>query len=143
MCRTFYDVRTFGAVMSTGKAGDEDAEPKATKGKDQAEKKKPPGVQKLWNCGQVRGRAYVEPVMFLVASTIEEATEYRDLLVGPDMLGSADQVLSDVWIRNEYPPAGKAKAARPGDSPTDRYDRADQDANLGLESWRHGLTIAN
>ena len=38
--------------------------------------------------------------------------------------GSADQVLSDVWLRNEYPPAGKAKAARPGDSPTDRYDRA-------------------
>lgn len=38
--------------------------------------------------------------------------------------GSADQVLSDVWLRNEYPPAGKAKAAKPGDSPTDRYDRA-------------------
>lgn len=38
--------------------------------------------------------------------------------------GSAEQVLSDVWLRNEYPPAGKAKAARPGDSPTDRYDRA-------------------
>lgn len=44
-------------------------------------------------CAQVRGRKYAEPVMFLVASTIEEATEYRDLLVGPDMLGSADQVL--------------------------------------------------
>lgn len=39
--------------------------------------------------------------------------------------GSAEeQVLSDVWLRNEFPPAGKAKAARPGDSPTDRYDRA-------------------
>lgn len=38
--------------------------------------------------------------------------------------GSAAQVLSDVWLRNEFPPAGKAKAARPGDSPTDRYDRA-------------------
>lgn len=35
-----------------------------------------------------------------------------------------EQVVSDVWLRNEYPPAGKAKAARPGDSPTDRYDRA-------------------
>lgn len=38
--------------------------------------------------------------------------------------GSEEQVLSDVWLRNEFPPAGKAKAARPGDSPTDRYDRA-------------------
>lgn len=37
---------------------------------------------------------------------------------------SEEQVISDVWLRNEYPPAGKAKAARPGDSPTDRYDRA-------------------
>lgn len=44
-------------------------------------------------CGQVRGRKFAEPVMFLVASTIEEATEYRDLLVGSDMLGSAEQVL--------------------------------------------------
>lgn len=34
------------------------------------------------------------------------------------------QVLSDVWLRNEFPPAGRARAARPGESPTDRYDRA-------------------
>jgi len=38
--------------------------------------------------------------------------------------GSAEQVLSDVWLRNEYPPAGKAKAGRPGESAMDRYDRA-------------------
>src|SRR4051812_10321642 len=31
MCETFYDARAFGAVMSTGKAGDEDDEP-ATRG---------------------------------------------------------------------------------------------------------------
>lgn len=53
-------------------------------------------------CAQVRGRKYAEPVMFLVASTIEEATEYRDLLVGPDMLGSADQVL---LVTSEEPDA--------------------------------------
>ncbi len=34
-----------------------------------------------------------EPVMFLVTSMIEEATEYHDLLVGSDMLGTAEQVL--------------------------------------------------
>ncbi len=55
MCRTFFDVRTFGAVMSTGKAGDEDAEPKVAKPKDAEARKKPSGAQKLWNCGQVRG----------------------------------------------------------------------------------------
>ena len=53
MCKTFFDVRTFGAVMSTGKAGEEDAGPKPAK--DAPAKKKPPGAQKLWNCGQVRG----------------------------------------------------------------------------------------
>jgi CRISPR-associated protein Csd2 len=39
MCEHFYDIRMFGAVMTTGKAGKEDE-----KGKD---------LQ--WNCGQVRG----------------------------------------------------------------------------------------
>jgi CRISPR-associated protein Csd2 len=57
MCKSFYDVRAFGAVMSTGKTGEEDVEPKAPKAKGQpeTEKRKPPGPQKLWNCGQVRG----------------------------------------------------------------------------------------
>ena len=53
-------------------------------------------------CAQVRGRKFAEPVMFLVASTIDEATEYRDLLVGSDMLGSADQVL---LVTSEEPDA--------------------------------------
>jgi len=56
MCGNFYDVRAFGAVMSTGKTGDEDAEPKPPKkGSQETEKRKPSGPQKLWNCGQVRG----------------------------------------------------------------------------------------
>ena len=38
--------------------------------------------------------------------------------------GCSDQVLSDIYLRNEFPPPGKAKAARPGDTPTDRYDNA-------------------
>lgn len=49
MCRNFFDVRTFGAVMTTGKSeeGEEDAA-----GAKQKSKRK---SQKLWNCGQVRG----------------------------------------------------------------------------------------
>lgn len=53
-------------------------------------------------CAQVRGRKFAEPVMFLVASTIDEATEYRDLLIGSDMLGSPDQVL---LVTSEEPDA--------------------------------------
>ena len=66
MCENFFDVRAFGAVMSTGKAGDEDGEDKPKKGKDQDEKKKAAGTQKLWNCGQVRG-----PIQLSFARSID------------------------------------------------------------------------
>lgn len=46
MCQNFFDVRTFGAVMNTGKA----EEPAAN-----AERKGARTKLKLWNCGQVRG----------------------------------------------------------------------------------------
>jgi CRISPR-associated protein Csd2 len=48
MCKTFYDIRAFGAVMTTGKIEDEDRK----KYKDAID----PKVKKpQWNCGQVRG----------------------------------------------------------------------------------------
>jgi len=37
---------------------------------------------------------------------------------------SADQVVSDIYLRHEFPPPGKAKAARAGDTPMDRYHNA-------------------
>ena len=49
MCRNFFDVRTFGAVMTTGKS--EEEEDDATGAKQKGKRK----AQKLWNCGQVRG----------------------------------------------------------------------------------------
>lgn len=54
MCDTYFDVRTFGAVMTTGKSGvDEDAGDAATgAGKLKKGAKR---ETKLWNCGQVRG----------------------------------------------------------------------------------------
>jgi CRISPR-associated protein Csd2 len=52
MCDNYFDVRTFGAVMTTGKSGSEETqEGDGAKGKPKAMKKD----QKLWNCGQVRG----------------------------------------------------------------------------------------
>ncbi|WOJ88420.1 hypothetical protein RZS28_11315 [Methylocapsa polymorpha] len=38
--------------------------------------------------------------------------------------GSADQMVSDIYLRNEFPPPGRARAARPGDTATDRYHNA-------------------
>lgn len=52
MCNNYFDVRTFGAVMTTGKAAAEDAEaPSGQAAKTKSQKKE----TKLWNCGQVRG----------------------------------------------------------------------------------------
>ncbi len=35
---------------------------------------------------------------------------------------SGEQVVNDIYLREEYPPAGKVRAPRPGDTPTDHYD---------------------
>jgi type III restriction enzyme len=43
-------------------------------------------------CKQTK-KAPVQPVMFVVAQTIDEANEIRDMLAGPDMLASDDKVL--------------------------------------------------
>lgn len=77
-----------------------------------AMRRKPQGIRQL---GQALAD-YAEGIDIRAVGDDGEVRRLED--------GSADQVLSDVWLRNEYPPAGKAKAARPGDSPTDRYDRA-------------------
>jgi CRISPR-associated protein Csd2 len=56
MCVNYFDVRTFGAVMTTGRAATEE-EPEQNGGKA-----KPRGAKKemkLWNCGQVRGPVQV------------------------------------------------------------------------------------
>ena len=56
MCHNFYDVRTFGAVMATGKNSDE----KLDKAAEKENKKK-------WNCGQVRG-----PVQITFARSVDQ-----------------------------------------------------------------------
>ncbi len=51
MCQNFYDIRAFGAVMTTGKSeAEEKPKPGDARGGKSAKK-----AQKLWNCGQVRG----------------------------------------------------------------------------------------
>jgi CRISPR-associated protein Csd2 len=58
MCQTFFDVRTFGAVMTTGKAEQEEDADGASKGRSKG--------ARLWNCGQVRG-----PVQMAFARSID------------------------------------------------------------------------
>jgi CRISPR-associated protein Csd2 len=62
MCQNYFDIRTFGAVMTTGKAEIE-ADAKIAAGK------KAKGQTKLWNCGQVRG-----PVQFGFAQSVDPIT---------------------------------------------------------------------
>lgn len=45
MCKNFFDVRSFGAVMNTGKVEEADTQKSSRKGQNKAK----------WNCGQVRG----------------------------------------------------------------------------------------
>ena len=59
MCKHYFDVRTFGAVMTTGKAESE-ADAAVNTGR------KAKGPAKLWNCGQVRG-----PVQFGFSTSID------------------------------------------------------------------------
>lgn len=57
MCDNFYDVRAFGAVMSTGKAPASD---------DEKDGKKADKKVRQWNCGQVRG-----PVQFAFSRSVD------------------------------------------------------------------------
>jgi len=47
---------------------------------------------------------------------VDESGQIKRL---PDNAG--DQMINDVYLRGEYPPPGKARAPRPGETPTDHY----------------------
>ncbi len=48
----------------------------------------------------------------------------EDGVVRPLAEGEGEMAVNDVFLRGEFPPPGKSKARRPGDSPTDRYENA-------------------
>ncbi len=52
MCANYFDVRAFGAVMTTGKAEADDSEASSSAAPRSRSQKR---ETKLWNCGQVRG----------------------------------------------------------------------------------------
>jgi CRISPR-associated protein Csd2 len=89
MCQTFYDVRTFGAVMTTGKIEGDDK----TKFKEYID----PKVKKpQWNCGQVRG-----PVQITFARSI-------------DPILTLEHAITRVALTN-VSDTGRAAAAEEGD----------------------------
>lgn len=51
---------------------------------------------------------------------------------------SGDQPVNDIFLREEYPPAGKARAARTGETPTDRFHNRVNDLARAMEQ----LTVA-
>ncbi len=53
--------------------------------------------------------------------------------------GSMDQTVSDIYLRREFPPPGKAKAARPGDTAVDRYNNALNALDAALRNLEHGF----
>lgn len=80
-------------------------------------------------CDQTHA-TYVEPVLFVVAQTIDEATEIRDALASPDMLDGAEKVL---LVTSEEPDATLAKLDEL-DSP-DSPARAVVSVSMLKEGW--------
>jgi hypothetical protein len=46
---------------------------------------------------------------------------------------SGDQLVNDIFLREEYPPAGRARAARTGETPTDRFHNRVNDFARAME----------
>jgi CRISPR-associated protein Csd2 len=86
MCANYFDVRTFGAVMTTGKAAaDETGAPSASAAKARPQKKE----TKLWNCGQVRGPVQLSFARSQSRILALENAITRVALTNPDDTGRA------------------------------------------------------
>jgi CRISPR-associated protein Csd2 len=81
MCQNFYDVRTFGAVMTTGKSEPDEKPEDARKGGKKS--------AKLWNCGQVRGPVQIGFAQSQAPINSLEHTITRTALTNPGDAGAA------------------------------------------------------
>ena len=92
MCAQYYDIRTFGAVMSTGdeKAEETDSE-KSTKGKKEKSDKKIKGL------GVVRG-----PVQFTFARSIDPILSKSNSVIRCCVTKESDALNKDNTIGNKY-----------------------------------------
>jgi hypothetical protein len=53
--------------------------------------------------------------------------------------GSCDQLVNDEYLRGEFPPPGKARSPRPGDTPIDTYRNRINDFIEAVESLNHSF----
>lgn len=99
MCANYFDVRSFGAVMSTGKIEGEDKE--KYKALIEPKAKKP-----QWNCGQVRG-----PVQFNFSRSIEPVFQ-RDFAITRVALTNALDTRKEAVETNEGEKAASGQFGR-------------------------------
>ncbi len=78
MCANFYDIRAFGAVMTTGKTKESAEEGERKKGAAK-------GKEKMWNCGQVRG-----PVQFAFSRSIDPVTSVAHTITRTALTNAGD-----------------------------------------------------
>jgi CRISPR-associated protein Csd2 len=95
MCKTFYDVRTFGAVMTTGKVEEDDK--KKYKEFIDPKVKKP-----QWNCGQVRG-----PIQLTFARSIRPVLALEHAITRVALTNASD-------IKRESGESGDGEKAASG-----------------------------
>jgi hypothetical protein len=46
---------------------------------------------------------------------------------------SGEQMVNDIYLRQEYPPAGRARAASPGDTPTDHFNNRLSELSVAMD----------
>jgi CRISPR-associated protein Csd2 len=99
MCRNYFDVRTFGAVMSTGKIEQKDKE----KYRDLIN---PKAKKPQWNCGQVRG-----PVQITFARSVEPIVPLEYSITRVALTNAADTGKESV-VSDEGEKAGSGQFGR-------------------------------
>jgi CRISPR-associated protein Csd2 len=99
MCKTFFDVRTFGAVMTTGKAEQEEDGEAGKRGRNKG--------QKLWNCGQVRG-----PVQFGFARSIDPIVSLAHTITRVALTNASDVKAASQTTEEGEEKAGSGQMGR-------------------------------
>lgn len=115
MTKNYFDVRTFGAVMTTGKTDSEDpATEEGEQGKKPARGKAK--KQKLWNCGQVRG-----PVQFTFARSIDPIVALEHSITRVALTNASDTDRSSVDAETGEEKAGSGQMGRKSTVPYGLY----------------------
>jgi hypothetical protein len=121
--RATYPLIVSGRLRATlGSRGNEQLDRRSPSDVLEMMRRTPQGVFQLTQA--LRDYASGQPIR-----AVDESGEIKRLSDG-----SSNQFVSDVYLRGEFPPPGKARAPRPGDTPTDVYDNRINDFIAAIES---------